>query len=211
MAGRDPSNPWAADGGGEFQRFCSEVAARIGGDEGLATRVGAFLSVVRRLPLVWFQLQPAGGRQDTFARCTSPWAGDMLFAQVPDDGGAEREADPATMSKLKSALRAWSGKYLCVIEGSLPDRLRREGGTNRALQVAVDICSNARAVLCVGGAATALSAIAPTVLATHPVHVPGSPPTAVAFAVALVTNLLAFAPALAPALPPAGDGSPRVA
>jgi Ni,Fe-hydrogenase I small subunit len=79
---------WSLDRGGEFQRFCRQVAGVLGANELLVPRIATFLGGLRRLPLVWFQFAPTAGCRDAFARCTDPWAGEMLFAQLPAHGDA---------------------------------------------------------------------------------------------------------------------------
>lgn len=205
-------NAWTSRGG-EFQRFCEEVADVLGADARLVPRIASFLTTMRRLPLVWFQFGAASGCGDTFARCTDPWAGEMVFAQLPTDSHAPRSADVSTavVRHVASALRSCTGKYLCVVEGAPSTRVQAIPGMARMLQIASDVCGQARAVLCVGSSSIALNlamtsaAAAPVltdVLGLPAVHVPGSPPTAVAFAATLVTHLLGAAPSLEPTRTP---------
>ena len=205
-------NGWTARGG-EFQRFCEQVARTLGVDERLAPRIASFLSTMRRLPLVWFQFGASTGCRDTFARCTDPWAGEMVFAQLPTDAHDPRSAEVSTavVRHVASALRSCAGKYLCVVEGAPSSAVQAIPGVGRILQIASDVCGQARAVLCVGPANVALNvamasaAAAPIltdVLGLPAVHVPGSPPTAIAFAATLVTHLLGGAPTLEPTRTP---------
>ena len=179
-------------GSEELHQFCERVAGEVGLERSGARSVEALLGTVRRLPLVWFQFAPVSRCRDAFARCTSPWAGDMLFAQLPADDGEAKEPEPRVLQQLTAALRASAGRYLCVIEGPLP---HGTPSLARVVETALQVCSNARAVFCIGaaGAAGALAAAAyPTVvdaLGAPAIHVSGAPPTAVAFAAALVTKL----------------------
>lgn len=199
--------------GGEFQRFCEQVAGALGADERFVPRVAAFLTSMRRLPLVWFQFGSPSGCGDTFARCTDPWAGEMVFAQLPTDTRGPRSADVSTavVRHVASALRACKGNYLCVVEGAPSQAVQAIPGVARMLQIASDVCGQARAVLCVGPAGAALNlamataAAAPVLtdaLGLPAVQVPGAPPTAVAFAATLVTHLLGAAPSLEPTRTP---------
>jgi Ni,Fe-hydrogenase I small subunit len=203
--GERAAEQWAAGGGGEFPRFCGQVAAALGADAGLVPRIAAFLSTLRRMPLVWFQFSPVSPGRDAFATCTNPWAGEMLFAQIPADVGDARPADASGRSwkTLAAALRNCSGRYLCVFEGAVPGGVAGAPGIARMLHVASEVCSNARAVLVVGGhaASGALAAAnaAPAItdaLGLPAIHVPGQPPSALGFAAALVAHLLARSPLL---------------
>ena len=209
---RSSVNAWTSQEG-EFQSFCGEVAATLGADERIVPRIASFLTSMRRLPLVWFQFGAASGCGDTFARCTDPWAGEMVFAQLPTDARGPRSADVSTavVRHVASALRSCTGKYLCVVEGAPSHAVQAIPGVSRMLQIASDVCGQARAVLCVGSASVALNlamtsaAAAPVlcdVLGLPAVQVPGSPPTAVAFAATLVTHLLGAAPSLEPTRTP---------
>jgi Ni,Fe-hydrogenase I small subunit len=207
-----PATAWTS-GTGEFQRFCGDVAEALGADHRLVPRISAFLTSMRRLPLVWFQFGSSARCGDTFARCTDPWAGEMVFAQLPAEPQAARSTDVSTavVRHVASALRSCAGKYLCVVEGAPSPRVQAIPGVGRMLQIASDVCGQARAVLCVGPAGLALNlamtsaAAAPVLtdaLGLPAVHVPGSPPTAVAFAATLVTHLLGAAPSLEPTRTP---------
>lgn len=206
-------DPWSADHGGEFQRFCGDVAETLGVDHGMVPRIASFLATVRRLPLVWFQFGPLTGCRDAFARCTNPWAGEMVFAQLPVDTGGRGAGELSTtmVRQVASALAACSGNYLCVVEGAPSAAVRAIPGVSRMLRMASEVCAQARAVLCVGPGAAALNlamahaAASPAlhdVVGLPAVHVPGSPPTAVAFAATLVTHLLGGGPSLEPTRTP---------
>jgi Ni,Fe-hydrogenase I small subunit len=176
----------------ELEEFCERVASELGlereGARG-ASMVAAFLGRLRRLPLVWFQFAPVARCRDAFARCTSPWAGDMLFAQLPCGPGAEaRGPAPKTLRELSATLRASAGKYLCVVEGPLPSAAPALASV---AETALQVCSHARAVLTVG--AGALSAGVVDALGTPAIRLGGAPPSAVAFAAALFTHFAAQA------------------
>jgi Ni,Fe-hydrogenase I small subunit len=202
---------WAAEGGGEFPVFCGQVAGALGADARLVPRIAAFLATLRRMPLVWFQFSPVSPGRDAFATCTNPWAGEMLFAQIPSEAGDPRAVDAsasASWKTLASALRTCSGRYLCVFEGALPGAVAGAPGLARMLHVASEVCSNARAVLLVGGAASGPLSAAPALtdaLGLPAIHVPGHPPSALGFAAALVAHLLARSPLLDPSV----HGAPR--
>lgn len=177
----------------ELEVFCEQVASELGieasGSRG-STAVASFLGRVRRLPLVWFQFAPVARCRDAFARCTSPWAGDMLFAQLPCGPSSEsRMPGLRTIRDLSAALRASAGKYLCVVEGPFPVAAPAVASV---VETALQVCSNARAVLTVG-AAGALTAGFVDALGAPAIRVAGAPPTAVAFAAALFTHLAAHA------------------
>jgi Ni,Fe-hydrogenase I small subunit len=207
------ANAWTARGG-EFQSFCEQVATTLGADERVVPRVAAFLTSMRRLPLVWFQFGATSSSGDTFARCTDPWAGEMVFAQLPTQprgGSSPPQLSTGVVRHVASALRSCAGNYLCVVEGAPSPSVQAIPGVARMLQIASDVCGQARAVLCVGTAGLALN-LAMTSAAAAPVltdvaglpaiQVPGSPPTAVAFAATLVTHLLGGASSLEPTRPP---------
>lgn len=191
-----------ADSDGEFHRFCSQVAAALRMDERVVPRIAAFFSSIRRVPLVWLQLSPTTKSGDAFARCTKPWAGEMIFARLPDGG----EAVGADVSR---ALKDCAGKYLCVVEGAPPPTDAKVTKLGRMFQFASDVCSQARAVICVGtsNASGALATAAATAATARlladamgfpAAHVTGSPPTALAFAATLVAHLLGGAASLDP-------------
>lgn len=204
-------SPWT-NRGGEFQRFCEQVATTLGADERFVPRIASFLTSMRRLPLVWFQFGTTSSSGDTFARCTDPWAGEMVFAQLPSDArGARNDMSTAVVRHVASALRSCTGKYLCVVEGAPSAAVQAIPGVSRMLQIASDVCGQACAVLCVGGNNVALNlamtsaAAAPVltdVLGLPAVQVPGSPPSAVIFAATLVTHLLGAASSIEPTRTP---------
>jgi [NiFe] hydrogenase small subunit len=185
--------------GSDFRDFCAEVAGLLGLDGRFVPRVAAFLSALQRLPIVWFQFTACGLCRQPFVQGPHRWAGDLLVAHLPDDAGAGPSRGGNLVTELAVALRTHSGKYLCVVEGA-PPALHGSPSMARMLRVAAEVCSNARAVLCVGSctATTALAAAAATPVLTDAfglpaMHVPGCPPTPVAFAAALVAHLLGSA------------------
>ena len=207
------ADPWAAAGSSEFQRFCDGVASALGVDPRMVPRIASFLATIRRLPLVWFQFGAIADCRDAFARCTNPWAGELVFAQLPNASGGVRSTELSTgiLRHVAGALRSCSGQYLCVVEGAPPPAVQAIPGVGRLLQIAGDVCAQARAILYVGPAAAALNVAMAQAAATPALHdvmglpavsVPGSPPTAIAFAATLVTHLLGGGPSLEPTRTP---------
>ena len=112
-----------------FLQFCSSlmVAAPFGlaiTDKTTPEAVAAELGKVIRPPVIWLHFQDCTGCTETLLRPSHPDLGDLILNVISLEyhetlmAGSGRQAEET----LAQAVDSYSGKYVCVVEGSIPTR-----------------------------------------------------------------------------------------
>jgi hydrogenase small subunit len=148
----------------EFLTFCGKlmVAAPFGlgitnalTAEAVAQEVGK----LRRPSVIWLHMQDCTGCTETLLRPSQPDLETLLFDVISLDyhetvmAAAGHDAEAA----LRDAMKQNDGKYVLVVEGSIPTKLNgdylRLGG-KRGIDVLRDVASHAAAVISIGSCAS---------------------------------------------------------
>ncbi len=112
-----------------FLQFCSTlmVAAPFGlaiTDKKTPEEVAAGLGKVIRPPVIWLHFQDCTGCTEKLLRPSHPDLGDLILNIISLEyhetlmAGSGKQAEAA----LAQAVDTYSGKYVCVVEGSIPTR-----------------------------------------------------------------------------------------
>ena len=112
-----------------FVQFCSSlmIAAPFGlaiTDKKTPEEVAAGLGKVIRPPVIWLAFQDCTGCTETLLRTSHPDLGDLIMNVISLEyhetlmAGSGLQAQQA----LAEAVKKYSGKYICVVEGSIPTR-----------------------------------------------------------------------------------------
>lgn len=191
-----------------FIKFCSAMAAALALPELYVPRIAAALEKVKRPALVWLEFQDCAGCTESFLRASHPPVGDIVLdilsvnyhetIMAPSGTAAERS--------LMDTVRGEKGKYLVVVEGSIPTK---DGGIyctiggRTALDIAREVCGNAAATITVGACAfyggwpsarpdpTGAVGVEQAVPGIKIINLPGCPPNA-ANITATVVHYLTF-------------------
>jgi hydrogenase small subunit len=110
-----------------FVQFCSSlmIAAPFGlaiTDKKTPEEVAAGLGKVIRPPVIWLAFQDCTGCTETLLRTSHPDLGDLIMNVISLEyhetlmAGSGLQAQQA----LDEAVKKYSGKYICVVEGSIP-------------------------------------------------------------------------------------------
>lgn len=204
------SNPWAERGVSRraFMRFCAAVTATLALPDRYVPRVAEALEAVRRPPLVWLEFQDCAGCTESFLRASRPPVGDIALdvLSVNYHETIMAPSGKAAEKSLMDTVRAEKGKYLVVVEGSIP---MKDGGVyctiggRTALDLAREVCGNAAATITVGACAfyggwpaaepdpTGAVGVAEAVSGITLLNLPGCPPNA-ANITATVVHYLTF-------------------
>ena len=143
----------------DFMRFCSAMASALALPAAFGPRIAAALEKAKKPILVWLEFQDCAGNTESFLRAARPTAAEVVLDVLSVDyhetimAAAGHQAEDA----LKATVRDHQGKYLAVVEGSIPTG---EGGAycciagRSALDIAREVCGGAAATIAMGTCAT---------------------------------------------------------
>ena len=143
----------------DFLKFCSAVTAAMALPASFAPRVAQALDEVKRPTLVWLEFQSCTGDSEALLRSANPTVAEIILDILSVDyhetimAAAGHQAEEA----LDKTIAAFKGKYICVIEGSIP---MKDGGVYGStggkshLDRARQVCGGALATIAVGTCAS---------------------------------------------------------
>lgn len=143
----------------DFLKFCSMVTAALALPPSLAPSVARALDEVQRPPLVWLEFQGCTGDSEALLRAANPTVGEIVLDILSVDyhetimAAAGHQAEAA----LDKTIADYKGKYICVIEGSIPTKDGGVYGTvggKTHLERARQACGNAAATIAIGTCAS---------------------------------------------------------
>ena len=112
----------------EFMGFCASMAAVLGLPDYAGPAIAAAVETEAKPILVWLEFQDCAGNTESFLRA-EPSDGRRShprfdLPQLPRDfDGGRRQSGRRRARRKPSAIHA--GKYIALVEGSIPDRRRR--------------------------------------------------------------------------------------
>jgi hydrogenase small subunit len=205
-----PSTRWAERGVSRrsFLKFCTAMTAVLALPDRYMPRVAAALESVKRPALVWLEFQDCAGCTESFLRASRPSVGDLALdiLSVNYHETIMAPSGKAAEKSLMDTVRNEKGKYLVVVEGSIPVK---DGGIyctiggRTALDIAREVCGNAAATITVGACAfyggwpsakpnpTGAIGVQEAVPGITVINLPGCPPNAVNIT-ATVVHFLTF-------------------
>jgi len=147
-----------------FIKFCSSlmIAAPFGlalTDKLTPEAVAADLGKVIRPPVIWLHFQDCTGCTETLLRPSHPDLGDLILNVISLEyhetlmAGSGKQAEAA----LTEAVRRYSNKYVCVVEGSIPTRdkgVYMKLAGRPAMEVLADVGGKAAAIIAIGSCAS---------------------------------------------------------
>lgn len=139
----------------DFLKFCSAVTAAMALPVTMAPKVAQALDKVQRPTLVWLNFQDCTADTEALLRAANPTVGELVLDILSVDyhetimAAAGHQAEEA----LEKVVKEQKGKYLCVIEGSIP--LKDDGiygciGGKSFTEIARHVCGNAAANIAMG-------------------------------------------------------------
>jgi hydrogenase small subunit len=141
-----------------FLKFCAAMTAALALPDRYVPRIAAALEKVTRPPLVWLEFQDCAGNTESFLRASKPTVAEIALdvLSVNYHETIMAPAGKAAEKSLMDTVRNEKGKYLAVVEGSIP---LKDGGVyctiggRTALDIASEVCRNALATIAVGACA----------------------------------------------------------
>jgi hydrogenase small subunit len=146
-----------------FLQFCSSlmIAAPFGlpiTDMKTPEEVARKLGKAIRPPVIWLHFQDCTGCTESLLRTSHPDLGDLILNIISLEyhetlmAGSGRQAEEA----LTQSVSNYSGKYVCVVEGSIPKRdngIYMKLAGRPAYQVLEDVAGKAAAIVAIGSCA----------------------------------------------------------
>ena len=143
----------------DFLRFCASMAAVLALPKTAAAAIAEAIETASKPVLVWLEFQDCAGNTESFLRASHPTVGDLILDSISLNyhetlmaaAGAQAE------SALASTVSDFAGKYIALVEGSIPtaaDGAYCTIGGRSALQIAREVCGPAAATIAVGTCAT---------------------------------------------------------
>ncbi|MDO9244052.1 MAG: hydrogenase small subunit [Rhodocyclaceae bacterium] len=191
----------------EFLQFCTTVAATLGLPAGAAAAVAKAVESAKRPSVIWLHFQECTGCSESLLRAEHPTLEKLILDVISLDyhetlmAAAGHQAEAAR----KASMEANKGKYILVIEGSIPTKLNGihcKVGGHTAIEMTKECAADAAAVIAIGSCAswggmpsadpnpTGASSVA-EVLGKPVVTIPGCPPNPYNF-LATVVHFLTF-------------------
>jgi len=142
----------------DFMKFCTVMAATLGLPAGYAGKIAEALEKAKKPSVVWLEFQACTGNTESLLRADKPTVARLVLDIVSYDYH-ETIMAPAGKQAVKSladVVKNEKGKYIAIVEGSIPTA---DGGVyctvggRTALDIAREVCGNAKATIAVGACA----------------------------------------------------------
>ncbi len=139
-----------------FLKFCAATASMMALPPSMATAIAAALEQARRPSVIWLSFQECTGCTESLTRSFSPTVENLIFDVISLDyhHTLQAAAGEAAEQAREQAMRENEGKYLLVVDGSLPGPDANPGYSTIAgvsnLQMLEEAVRGAAAVVAVG-------------------------------------------------------------
>jgi hydrogenase small subunit len=142
----------------DFMKFCTVMAATLGLPTGYAAKIAEALEKGKKPSVVWLEFQACTGNTESFLRADKPTVAELVLDIVSYDyhetimAAAGKQAEKSLQDVVKNE----SGNYIAIVEGSIP---MADGGVyctiggRSALDIAREVCGNAKVTIAVGACA----------------------------------------------------------
>ncbi|HEY7574282.1 MAG TPA: hydrogenase small subunit, partial [Thermoanaerobaculia bacterium] len=139
----------------EFVGFCGVMASALALPRTFSVKIARAIARTQKPVLVWLEFQDCAGNTESFLRASRPTAAEIVLDTLSVDyhetimAAAGHQAEEA----LASTVKEHAGKYIAVVEGSIPTG--ESGayctiGGKSALQIAREVCGGAMATIAIG-------------------------------------------------------------
>jgi len=141
-----------------FLKFCATMASVMALPPGMAPAIAEALSKAKRPSVIWLSFQECTGCTESLTRSTKPTLESLILGAISLDYHHTLQAAAGTAAEAarEQAMEAFFGKYLLIVDGSIPLKDNGvystiAGVTN--LQMLQDVAKGAAAIVAVGSCA----------------------------------------------------------
>lgn len=142
----------------DFVKFCTAMTATLALPATFAPKIARAVED-QRIPVIWLEFQSCSGDSEAFLRANAPTAAEIILDRISLEytevimAAAGHQAEEAK----RQAMKKYKGKYLAIIEGSIPTK--EDGGYctvggQSALESVREVVGNAAATITVGSCAS---------------------------------------------------------
>ena len=138
----------------DFLGFCGSMATILGLPGGTAAIAAAIENEARPI-LVWLEFQDCAGNTESFLRASHPTVADLILDTISLNYHETLMAAAGSQaeSALEQTVRDNKGKYIALVEGSIPSGANGAYctiGGRSSLDIAREVCGSAAATIAVG-------------------------------------------------------------
>jgi hydrogenase small subunit len=138
-----------------FLEFCASMAAVLGLPDTATYAIAAAVENEARPILVWLEFQDCAGNTESFLRASHPTVADLILDSISLNYHETLMAAAGSQSEsaLAQTVRDHKGKYVALVEGSIPTGAGGAYctiGGRSALDIAREVCGGAAATIAVG-------------------------------------------------------------
>ncbi len=138
-----------------FLKFCATTASMMALPPSMVPRIAAALEAAHRPSVIWLSFQECTGCTESLTRSHSPTVEGLIFDHISLDyhHTLQAAAGDAAEHAREEAMQANDGKYLLVVDGSIPTR---DGGIHSTiagitnLQMLQTVAKGAAAIVALG-------------------------------------------------------------
>ena len=176
-----------------FLKFCTAVTSLLALPPGMAPAVAQSLAKARRPSVIWLSFQECTACTESFTRADAPTLENLIFDLISLDYHHTLQAASGTAAEeaRARAMKESAGKYLLIIDGSIPTAENGAYGTwggQSFLDILKETVEGAAAIVAVGSCAafggipkagpnpTGAVAVSDLVRDKPLINVPGCPP-----------------------------------
>ncbi len=143
----------------DFLKFCTAITATMGLPLGMADLIAKTIEDPKRPPVIWLHFQECTGCTESLLRATHPTVEHLVLDLISVDysetlmAAAGHQAEAA----LHQSAEANEGKFILVVEGSVPTRddgIYCQIGGKTALQIIKELAPKAGAIVAIGSCAS---------------------------------------------------------
>lgn len=143
----------------DFLKFCSIVSGTMGLAPSFAPRIAEALTNPQRPPVVYLSLAECTGCTEALLRTTYPWIDQLLIDILSLDyhEALMAAAGHPVEAAQKASVEKYPGKFICVVEGSIPTADNGIYGTiagKTFLEIAREVVPKSLATICMGTCAS---------------------------------------------------------
>lgn len=139
-----------------FMRYCTFLTATMGLSSSFVPKVAeVFAAPKQRPPVIWLHFAECTGCSEALLRSQYPYPDDLVLEilSVEYHETIMAAAGHQAEEQLKSAVKKYKGKFICVVEGAISTKdngVYGKIGGRTFLEIAKEVCPQAAAVICMG-------------------------------------------------------------
>ena len=106
----------------DFMKWASAACAALMLPANFTPLIAQAAELMNRVPVIWIELQDCAGNSEAILRSDSPTIDELILETISLEFNETlmAAAGHAAEEHLEEAMHTFKGKYLCVVEGSIP-------------------------------------------------------------------------------------------